>query len=233
MPVQIEALNLQRDEKPDRFTLTRHPDECPICRQGVQPTFWVAAALPPGREIQAVYRCPRHPCLSVFIAYYRRQSRTSGNFSLERSAPLNFQHIKFGEAIEETSPDFIEIFNQAAKAESDGLDEVAGVGYRKALEFLIKDYLIKKYPDEEESLRKKFLGACINDHLEDEALRNCAKLASWLGNDETHYERRWVDKDIEDLKNLIGLTVHSIAAAEMRGRYEEEMLEGDGGESED
>jgi hypothetical protein len=37
-----------------------------------------------------------------------------------------------------------------------------------------------------------------------------AQRAVWLGNDETHYERRWEDKDIDDLKRLITLTVNWI-----------------------
>lgn len=137
----------------------------------------------------------------------------------------------FSEAIEEISPSFVKIYNQAAKAEANGLDEVAGVGYRKALEFLVKDYLIGTYPDEEDEVRKKYLGDCIKEHLKDEALRNCAQLAAWLGNDETHYERRWIDKDIEDLKNLISLTAHSVTAARMRSDYEEEMLDDEETES--
>jgi hypothetical protein len=33
----------------------------------------------------------------------------------------------------------VEIAQQASDAEQYGLDQIAGVGYRKALEFLIKD----------------------------------------------------------------------------------------------
>lgn len=29
----------------------------------------------------------------------------------------------------------------------------------------------------------------------------------WLGNDETHYVRRWEEKDLSDLKRLISMTV--------------------------
>ena len=36
------------------------------------------------------------------------------------------------------------------------------------------------------------------------------KRAVWLGNDETHYVRKWEDKDISDLKRLIKLTVNWI-----------------------
>ena len=36
---------------------------------------------------------------------------------------------------------FLTIYNQSLSAEDNNLDQIAGIGYRKALEFLIKDYL--------------------------------------------------------------------------------------------
>lgn len=222
MPLHIDALDLSKGDK-DRYAITRHPDECPVCRKGIDPIFWVAQELPSESKLQGIYRCPRSSCHSPFIAYFKKNDR--GYYTPRRRAPLNHERREFGDIIEDVSSDFVEIYNQAARAESDGLDEVAGVGYRKSVEYLIKDYLIDKIPSEKETIRQKFLGSCIDDHLEDEALRNCARLATWLGNDETHYEQRWDNKDIEDLKNLIDLTVNSIRAAKMRADYEDDMLE--------
>ena len=37
-----------------------------------------------------------------------------------------------------------------------------------------------------------------------------AKRAVWLGNDETHYVRVWADKDVNNLKHLIDLTIRWI-----------------------
>ncbi len=37
-----------------------------------------------------------------------------------------------------------------------------------------------------------------------------AERAAWLGNDETHYQRKWTDKDISDLKTVISLAEHWI-----------------------
>jgi hypothetical protein len=56
---------------------------------------------------------------------------------------------------------------------------------------------------------------CINDHITNENIKIAAKRASWLGNDETHYERIWVGKDLQDLKKLIDLTVHWIEMEQM------------------
>ncbi len=52
-----------------------------------------------------------------------------------------------------------------AVAEAIGLDQLEGIGLRKAMEFLVKDYAISKNPDQEEDIRSKFLGACINEYI--------------------------------------------------------------------
>jgi hypothetical protein len=41
-------------------------------------------------------------------------------------------------------------------------------------------------------------------------IKQVSERATWLGNDETHYQRRWVDKDLSDLKVLIDLVLHWI-----------------------
>jgi hypothetical protein len=104
-----------------------------------------------------------------------------------------------------------------------GLTEICGIGYRKALEFLIKDYLISNLPDEEEHIKKKLLGKCINDYVENPNIKEMAKRAVWLGNDETHYIRRWENKDINDLKILIDITVHWIEMEVLTNKYKDDM----------
>lgn len=54
-------------------------------------------------------------------------------------------------------------------------------------------------------------------------IKEMAKRAVWLGNDETHYVRKWEDKDIQDLKNLIDLTVYFISMTLKAKKYREEM----------
>ena len=46
--------------------------------------------------------------------------------------------------------------------------------------------------------------------MEDARIKEVAKRAAWLGNDETHYVRIWEEKDVSDLKQLINLTVRWI-----------------------
>jgi len=97
------------------------------------------------------------------------------------------------------------------------------VGYRKSLEFLVKDYCILKQPGAAEEIKKTLLGQCIGTWVEDPKVKECAKRAAWLGNDETHYLRKWESKDINDLKILITLTVNWIHNDILTERYMKEM----------
>lgn len=47
--------------------------------------------------------------------------------------------------------------------------------------------------------------------------------AIWIWNDETHYIRKWKDKDINDLKSLIKISMHRIIVEEEWKKYNKEM----------
>lgn len=125
--------------------------------------------------------------------------------------------------LEDISPGFVEIFSQVQEAEALGLDSLIGVGYRKALEFLIKDYLISKHPDEEDKISRQLLAQCIRDYVTDPNIKDCADRAVWLGNDEAHYVRKWSDRDIEDLKTLLKLTRYWLSSEFLTAEYRERM----------
>jgi hypothetical protein len=131
----------------------------------------------------------------------------------------------FSESIKSISPSFCEIAGEAMNAEANGWKLVAGPGYRKALEFLLKDYLCRLLPKETEKIKVLPLAACVANYVDHEKLKAMAARAAWLGNDETHYVRKWEDKDLDDLKNVIGLTVHWIEMAEMTDSVMKEMPE--------
>lgn len=96
------------------------------------------------------------------------------------------------------------------------------MGYRKALEFLIKDYLTLLTPSDEDGIKKTALGNCINK-IDNTSIKQLARRATWLGNDETHYIRKWEDKDITDLKNLIDLTCSYIIMEAKSKKFLAEM----------
>lgn len=87
--------------------------------------------------------------------------------------------VELPENIEKVSATFVEIYSQATKAEAEGLDQIAGVGYRKSLEFLIKDYAIRNHPEDEDKIKKIFLGPVISEYLSDfPKLQSLAKAAN-------------------------------------------------------
>lgn len=207
------------------------PDTCPICHTAGTMQSYSAYIKPQGNDtresVQVILQCPKLDCRKYFIAYFHISSQASNNFSAKysHSKPQNYIGSTFPENINTVSPEFIAIYNQAEKAEGDGLDKIAGVGYRKSFEFLIKDYLISKAADEAaiDTIKAKNLGACISQDISNDNVKTVAARATWLGNDETHYSRIWTDRDINDLKQLINLSVYWIDSEIITSNLVQEM----------
>lgn len=121
----------------------------------------------------------------------------------------------FPASITAISSRFVEVYKQAQLADREGWQEIAGPGYRKALEILIKDYLIHGISTEnagertalEKKIKESWLKDCISTYVENSKIKALAEKAAVLGNDETHYEKRYEGTDINDLKKMIAATV--------------------------
>jgi hypothetical protein len=120
---------------------------------------------------------------------------------------------------------FISVFQEAEEAAQIGLAQIAGPGYRKSFEFLIKDYAKSLSPDKSEQIEKAFAGTVVTDYVTDPRIQGVAKRTLWLGNDETHYLRKWTSHDIGDLITLIRLTVNWIEIDQLTTHYSEGMPE--------
>lgn len=59
--------------------------------------------------------------------------------------------------------------------------------------------------------------------IDNPKIKEIAKRATWLGNDETHYFRKWEDKDLNDLKKLIEIVVYFISMELGVNKYTVEM----------
>ncbi len=186
------------------------PTDCPQCHKGI-----IAVVVGNGgyiwqigtdRAAMYLFACPRESCRTGFVALWSYDSPTS-QWSFAGAYPSAVEPSTKSRFIENVSPTFYTIFDEARAAEHHRLSEIAGMGYRKALEFLIKDYLVSKSAAEQhEKIKAKMLGSCISEYVTDQRIKSVAERAVWLGNDETHYARRWNDHDITDLKRLIDLT---------------------------
>lgn len=110
-------------------------------------------------------------------------------------------------------PEFFEIYQQSSLAEEQRLMKIAGMGYRKSLEFLVTDFLIK-YPVpnvSEDWLKnpKTSLSSKINK-LTNNRLKNLSKAISFIGNDETHYTRRHPEHDVQSIKIFLNALLSEV-----------------------
>lgn len=185
--------------------------ECPICHKSGTPSFingYLIASKENDIPITMFLILYCTSCKQLYTAKYTSYSGLT-NMCLNYTFPSTERHIDFDNSIIGLSPEFVSIYNQSLEAESNQATiGLAGLGYRKSIEFLIKDYLIKEEHNDSATIKEMKLANCI-DKL-DKHLQVIARAATWLGNDETHYFRKHEDYNINDLKDFILCLVKEI-----------------------
>ena len=157
-------------------------------------------------------------CKSVIITEYKMNEIKNTYGELQKlemnnknyTAPIYYEKEEFDEKIEKMSPQFVKIYNQALQAEVNELDELAGLGYRKSIEFLIKDYAIHENAEKEEEIKNTWMKSCIDKYIDNPKIKTLAEKSDWIGNDEAHYIRKQKDRDITDMKKFIKAMVYFI-----------------------
>lgn len=201
------------------------PNSCPFCHKSITPNL-IYGFQKPSNYAEVFMSCPNLDCNSTFIGYYHSNIAGREFYMFQQKTSKGTMNKKqISTTVNDISPRFSEIYNQAFFAEQHNLLEICGVGYRKALEFLIKDYSIKNHYDKKDKIQKSPLSFCINKYINDHRIKSVAKRAAWLGNDETHYLRKWEEKSLTDLKTLINLTLHWIEMEALSNSFETEMPE--------
>ena len=220
-----------------QFTLIINnvPDYCPYCHKHMKPLYLNSylTMLEQTRHTDsgnaaAIFQCTNGQCNNVIQVLYRISKNANNHFGTSRLWIIGGRHMEknFSTIIESISPQFVHIYNQALEGEYRSLEEIAGIGFRKALEFLIKDYAIKLNPEKAEIIQKETLAAVIRDRISNENVKKVAARAAWLGNDEAHYVRKWEEMDINNLKKLIDLSVHWIEMEEETEQALRDMPDG-------
>lgn len=204
-----------RDGDACRIFLFGEPDKCLLCNSSLyhSPSAFLNADT--GYRKSSVYRlsiCKGAGCkkTNVLVYKYVEDDTRSNHFGFVQqqvSVPIPDNFPEITELVATLSPQFVEVYGQALATEQLRLTQVTGLALRKSLEFLVKDYCVAHYPQDREIIERKPLSKCIEDYIKDEYLKETAKRATWLGNDETHYNRKWHDHDLDDLKRLIHLTI--------------------------
>jgi len=221
----MRLTTLNHEGQQQLITVDKDPDHCPICHHGIEPKDLKRDSLiEQTNSVERVLQCPRRKCGHLFIARYFANAH--GYHRLAESVPITLGNVECPEELTKLSTNFYAIYNQAHKAEESGWVLVAGPGYRKALEFLIKDYAIKLHPADEEKIKKMELGPCIRQYVKNDMVKDTTQRAAWLGNDETHYLRKWEGKDLQDLKDLLALVGTAIHSELMYENMKKDMPQG-------
>lgn len=186
--------------------------ECPSCHFAIEPKQLCAFYVQHDSINHTMYLlCLCKRCQQVFMSEFK--GRLNSCFlefsSPEYSVPCKPNGNVFSNPIRNLSPNFVETYTQAEIAESYHLFQICGVGYRKSLEYLVKDYLCHKTPENSDKIYSEFLGANIK-RIDDPRIKVLAERSVWIGNDETHYVRKHDDLCLSDMKRFINAMLHYV-----------------------
>ncbi|HGO1425550.1 hypothetical protein [Staphylococcus aureus] len=182
------------------------PNQCPWCKSNIKPIFLSQTQIDTSNiewPISFTLQCPS--CHKHFLQIYKVKLSENGSvmkLEMNNEKPMPKNLFEYPTEINEISKEFNNIITQSSNAESLGYNHLAGIGYRKAIEFLVKDYLIELKNKDRDSVSKRPLSQCISS-IDNDRIQKLAKAATWIGNDETHYVRKHIDKDVQDLKSFL------------------------------
>lgn len=193
---------------------------CPYCFKVIVPQVICSVANDNFSNLFLTLVCPG--CENVYFEEFKKIIKTSYKNGAQ-STSFHYQSagvyppppvvVNFSETIQLKYLDFIEIYNQAATAESMNLNQICGMGYRKALESLAKQYALECFPDESTRINKETLSQTIS-RFESHKIKTLAKAATWLGNDHTHLIAKHPEYDLSQLKAFIRVLCQEIESEE-------------------
>lgn len=222
----IYFLDGEEDLRENYRQISIFPDYCPVCNLGIHAKYFLFY-IKNSTTIELLCGCPREVCSSLFIVEYTDINETPNSrdldYQITKYYPKVIKETSFSDEVNTLFPSFVKIYSQALHAENEGLDLICGVGFRKSIEYLIKDYAVSMKSEDEEKIKNMHLQQCITNYINHPTIKEMSKRAVWLGNDETHIVRKWKNKDLQDLKKLIDLTVHYIGMEILAKQYEAEL----------
>ena len=208
------------DSNDTRLFTYEEPSVCPMCHYAIDPRLLsgyfvhepMCFSCDEKYTVYILFFCMH--CQRVFLAKYPAVLKRTSSTDLEAGYishlyPAIADNTKFSEYICDLSPVFVKTYNQSQIAEAEELTEIAGGGYRRAVEFLVKDYLCHKFPEDKEAIKTELLGQAIK-RIEDPRIKVLSERSTWLGNDEVHYTRKHEDFGVEDMKEFINALLHYI-----------------------
>lgn len=213
MKLEVKLFDSKQIENSKIETKVQIGDNCPMCHKAGKPEYangCLIRSFNEGEKPQAfiVWYCTN--CKRYYVSLYHMNT---GLQDMELDTlypyPVEIDEQSLPQDIKEKYPDFIKVYSESCECEKQNLLTIAGAGYRKALEFLVKDYLQK-----EQHLTKEEVGDCRLEKcckkIDFEIIRELANAATWLGNDETHYTVKHPEYDLKQMKAFLIALISSI-----------------------
>lgn len=195
----------------DRFSFNyEQPSICPHCGYSIDAKLIDKTYYDFDGNLLLLSKCRCTNCeKSIFFAdlYDSEQSDIAKNVALFPSR--EFERFE-NERLMAISPRFVDMYNQAKQAEFHKSFELAAIGYRSALEILVKDFAIKELGKDEQEVANKKLFSAIGEYLQLDQLVATADVVRVLGNDFTHYKRKHPEFDFELLKDYMDIFISQI-----------------------
>lgn len=183
------------------------PQSCPLCGIGNNPTTNEVGRL----EIQEGYvftlhhRCPA--CKKYHMTnqeYLNQDDKTTMILVYPNKVVIDIDDLFI-----EHAPRFVEFYSEALEAEKMGLENIAGTGYRSAIECLIKDYALAFELDDKEYLSdpKLTFNNAIDRYVKnDDLLKGALHFIRTVGNGYTHWNKS-TSISLPQLKNYVDIII--------------------------
>lgn len=213
-----------------QYSDVKPPNICPHCHVTNNPHQKFQALTRDTDNINCnyqVWQCANHECNKLFGVLYKVVDGKAKITSVFNGLPKGPEWPKpITELIDgitygtenETKSKFIKTYLQSLEAESYGLDEIAGMGYRKSIEYLVKDWAIQNNPEEKDNILGTWLGSTISKYYTGD-IKDILERATWLGNDQAHYYKLFEEYDIAVLKELIDLIMVELDREYKKNHY--------------
>lgn len=196
--------------KSETYTITRDginfkvPYKCPHCNKEMTASIIMQSKpieIEQVKRIALLAKC--NICNNFFaLAYLFRYNYGKPETILIPYTYTPTINLDIPDNIKEISENFESIYTQSESAYQLGLKQIAGMGYRKSIEFLIKDFLIFLNPKDTDKILKLTLDNAISQ-IDNEKLQNLARMTNYLANDQVHIKTLHPAKDIDDLRNFL------------------------------
>lgn len=184
------------------------PATCPHCGFGTDAVFVDKTTFDFNSKILLIATCRCTSCNKSFFFACEREPKGDGKF-ICMHPDISFKPYE-NDMLQSISPRFIEMYNQSLQAEFVESFDLAAMGFRSALEILVKDYAINELNVPEDKASKKTLFDAIEAYLGQTDLLKTADVIRILGNDHTHYKRKYPQHDFSLLKGYMDIFLKQV-----------------------